>query len=703
MYKKRLIDLTDKRLIKRRADEMLSNIQKKIKFDEAIKIIQKIDTNQSTIPLDSSHYFSHINLPTNVTDDNQSTTPLDSSHQFSHFDLPTNATDDKNEELPTYIIKESVTKRNIFRGFPFDDQIRMWSYTFFISEQALDSLLKILIDQGHNINKSGKGLRKPLKKMTLIANGTGKMYSKDLRSLLTSELEHYEIEKLPKKIDLELASDGMPPNNSKFQIWPIMIKVRNVKHSRPLFHTYFGGIEKPDTNLLLTPLANQYDELKRNPLTIKGRTFQVEFVKFKGDLLAVCAFLGIKNPGGYCACRRCLINGEYIKELRKVIYRFRDLKKRTDEAFRKAEKELRTRETPISEEEKKQMHNIAETKLVEIIIDLIKHVQTDPMHNILFGQVKTCVIRWTEGAGPAKLKPKLIQIISAAITELNFPSEFPRKCQRLEDIKRWKATELKNFLLYGFYAVRHQFPKNIQDHFLKLSCAIKLMCCPKTYKSYLHVVRSLLSSYFDECKNVYGLTHYTLNTHLLTHVHEEALELNAPIFEDSCFIYENALWGRKKLLKFGQNPLEQLIRRDEELARLNIPLEEKSYLPIISKISKEYPNIYTRIKINDFKLDLLKDSDSYYMSHDDVIKKFCGVMIKNNKIIILNKKLSSQEPEFLVPFNSTRLKIYGSAQKFSKHILEDTVENIYCKLFRLPSSTQENYSIFLPLHHSQHE
>lgn len=603
------------------------------------------------------------------------------------------------------IINKNEIGYNKYQDLKLKDQLLCWSYEYFIGENALDSLLKVLNGQNLKLPMSAKGLRRPLHKILLEPNSEGQMFVKDLKQTLVQELDRYDNKLVPNDIEIEVSFDGAPPNHSKYQIWPIMLKFRNMSPSSPFFFAFYGGYCKPDFKNLLTPLVDQYNLILQTSIEWNGRMIRCKITRIKGDLPAVAGALYTKNAGGYCCCRRCPIRGIYIPAFKKVVYLERNLPSRTDEDFRADVEALPDNILEVKMKTRQSSHVIGKSPLVRLPIDLVNDILIDSMHNILFGNVKPCIIRWIKGSGPAKLSSISIRILNEAIRKSHkfFPYEFPRKCPSLNDVNTFKATELKNFLLYVFFSLKNLLPDHISMHFLKLCCAIRLLNCPNNFLRHVNVAEILINEYFDECKTVYGTGHYTLNLHLLTHTIEDIKRNKKPIFEESCFVYENALYGLKKSLKFGPDPLQQAIRRDEELSRF-----KKKYQTDVEpiKLSKydnsENKKLYKRVDLNTFILDSEREGDSYFLSTKSSVKLFIGAFIENGQVFILYRSLCYQVPAFEKPFDSGFLDIYMSNDEYTEYLETLHYSEVKSKLFRLPITQTLDY-IYIPLQHTDQQ
>lgn len=587
------------------------------------------------------------------------------------------------------------------------EKLAAWSLETHTGEKVTTQLLQILrsipLEQLQTevtrLPKDSRTLRKVNRNLKFNKNGVGNMYHRDIQALLEEKLNNYE-EEIPDVLLAEFFVDGIPPNNSNYQLWPIILKIRNLNSLKPIFAACYGGRAKPDSNALLEPFIDQLVLLEKIPLKVKRRLIRFKLVKMKGDIPAIHQFLGLKGHGGYHCCRKCFIKGIYLRTSHKIIYKQRNLPKRNDKQFRENEKNAPEDKNALTVDEKLKLHNIEHTCMVKLTnFDLVNDVLIDPLHLLCFGEVKSCVSAWTGSKSSVKMKPAKIKAISETIKNLNgmFPSEFIRTSKPLEDLRHSKGTELKNFLLYIFPCIKDMLSPNVAQHFLKLYCAVVLMSHPKRFNKNLKVAKILFNEYFDDCETVYGAHHYTFNTHLLTHLADEKFE--RPLFEESNFEYENELYEYKKCVKFGQDPLKQVCNRVEELAKIKYKKTMKINYPILDNEIKSTVltcRTFNKLIFKSFCLST-KDSDSYYLHLNGSICRFLYAKIVGRSLRIISEKLKEKEPLFLSPFNSEKIDVFKSNAQFETEYFEHDSTVIKTKLLRF---TIESSDVYLPLLHT---
>lgn len=118
------------------------------------------------------------------------------------------------------------------------------------------------------------------------------------------------------------------------------------------------------------------------------------------------------------------------------------------------------------------------------------------MHCILIGVTKKLLMFWTGGIKPQSQNlPKfLISDIDLKFNELGLyiPQDFqrgPKENSRkhpLQDASRWKATELRQCLLYTDMVVFHNIlEKKVYNHFIVLCVAIRIMSTDNISEEYI--------------------------------------------------------------------------------------------------------------------------------------------------------------------------------------------------------------------------
>lgn len=202
--------------------------------------------------------------------------------------------------------------------------------------------------------------------------------------------------------------------------------------------------------------------------------------------------------------------------------------------------------------------------LLKINIKLVTQFPLDPMHLIFLGVVKRILLNYyVDGKAPYKLSQNLINIMNKKILEIKpyQPSDFARKCRSLKEIKRWKATEYKFFLLYYGLIILHEVLQKQQfKHFLFLHCAISILSNEQLISKYIDTAEKLLKQFVFTSSGVLGNDFVVYNVHSLVHLVNDVRKYGC-ITNFSCFPFENYLGCLKRKIRSKNHVLQQLHHR----------------------------------------------------------------------------------------------------------------------------------------------
>ncbi|XP_064479790.1 uncharacterized protein LOC135393231 [Ornithodoros turicata] len=277
----------------------------------------------------------------------------------------------------------------------------------------------------------------------------------------------------------------------------------------------------------------------------------------------------------------------------------------TDESFRGQEQEEPHLGTSILE---------------ELPIDMVKQVPLDYMHLVCLGVQKRLLFLWFRGTRGHRLSPALRETISVKHASLSafVHSDFARKPRSMSELDRWKATELRMFLLYtGPLCLATSLPRAQYKHFLELHVAISILVSPSLSLSQEHTeyAHKLLCHFVRKHADIYGEESVSHNVHRLTHLVAEVRN-HGPLDRWSSFPFENYMQTLKKYLRKPERPLEQLHNRKLEQRSIT---PEKLPPPSAVRVSLPMrctPPLYRRVTVpRCFELRN-NSSDSTCLLHD---------------------------------------------------------------------------------------
>jgi len=169
------------------------------------------------------------------------------------------------------------------------------------------------------------------------------------------------------------------------------------------------------------------------------------------------------------------------------------------------------------------------------------------MHLVCQGVMKRLLKYWIlptkhvkiRGSIPAKNIPELsIQMMKFASS---LPSEFNRTVRPLKEVKFWKASEYRNFLLYIGPLILHRYlHADFYKHYLLLHFSIYVFCHSK-YHTELFVNASSTLKLFLECSPDLYTSHFMVyNTHVLSHL-PKFVKMVGTLDSWSAFTFESHL------------------------------------------------------------------------------------------------------------------------------------------------------------------
>lgn len=282
------------------------------------------------------------------------------------------------------------------------------------------------------------------------------------------------------------------------------------------------------------------------------------------------------------------------------------------------------------------------------------------------------------------------------------PKEIHRAVRSLKDVKFWKATEFRSFLLYyGIVALRNHLPVDMYQHFLRLSCAARI-CYSDAHKTYIEIAKDWFETYIEEYINIYGSHSIGSNLHNLTHVVDDVQRFGC-LMDTSTYPFENMLQFLKSRVKQNNLALEQITRRLVELSLDH----EQLYATSSSKISS-FPNLRFPFKLNGtlvFKeiqidssntISAMRQSNSWFLTTCNEIVLMKYAFSQENKIIICGAPIKNKDNYFTFPASSKFFHIYKSDGEISD-IIPFNLQKIKSKMVCLMDKFD---FVFMPLLHT---
>lgn len=316
----------------------------------------------------------------------------------------------------------------------------------------------------------------------------------------------------------------------------------------------------------------------------------------------------------------------------------------------------------------------------------VTKVPLDYMHLICLGVVKTFLLLLTTGGKNISLGSSIIEMINKRLNIFKkyVPSEFVRQPDSLAFLSQWKATQLRQFLLYiGYAAMLNIVPQHISKMFFRLCISIRILCSNQS--ELYDEAHSQILEFLKEFANIFGEEHLSHNFHNMSHLRDD-VELHGPLDNFSAFRYENVMQQVLNDIRKPGKIIQQIYRRQKE--REITPVDKSKKL-VKSVENKDGPSVdgffgvqYSKMQFKKFIINTRNDGDNCFLI-DNHIMIVENIIQKNNRYYVVARKFKEKTKLSEDIFDSSVLKMFNCS-KLSKKFKIFEIEKITAKFFRLP-------------------
>nr|XP_042902110.1 uncharacterized protein LOC107449218 [Parasteatoda tepidariorum] len=430
--------------------------------------------------------------------------------------------------------------------------LRNWYFgTNGVAMKHLTSLLKGLKKWHPELPSTAATLLKTPRRVDVQQMGSGEFFHFGLKNGIEKTMKQHHIVKDSLLLDFNI--DGLPLfRSSRKQFWPILCRLyASPMPANPFLVSLFCGLTKPPVEEFLQPVVQELKDVLVNGIVIspENQKLSVKVRSFICDTPARCFIKCVKNFNGYNGCDRCVQHGERVNNRTVFLEMKADL--RTDYSFEQMIHGGHHLDHLVS-------------PLNDLKIGMVSSFPHDPMHLVYLGMMRKLLYSW-KGKGSShlgKLRARDRIRLDDMITSSKslWPSDFAREPRSLNELDYWKATELRQFLLYlGPVLLKDILPIEYYSHFMLLFIAISIMSVAK-YMHLIDVAKKCLSDFVRDSKKLYGKEFLIYNTHSLLHLPADAERLG-PLPSFSAFPFENFLGSLKTILMKPNSPLQQVVKR----------------------------------------------------------------------------------------------------------------------------------------------
>jgi len=289
------------------------------------------------------------------------------------------------------------------------------------------------------------------------------------------------------QIKIAIGIDGLPiSKSSSGQLWPILGYI--IPYRKYIFPVgiYYGNEKPQDSNDFLLDFITEIMDISMNGIVINNEVKKVKIELMCCDAPAKSFVLRVKGHSGFFSCTRCVQEGDYINNRVCFPYDKNGSMKRLHQDY-----------VQMKYEE----HHISFTISCVALIpdtDIVHSFPLDYMHLVCLGVTKKLISLWLN-TGPinVRLPSWKIKNITSSLNKIKkcITNDFARKPREIEEFKRYKATEFRQFLLYtGPIVLKKILPDDCYQHFMVFSVALRILLISEQSSKYLCYAQNFWST-----------------------------------------------------------------------------------------------------------------------------------------------------------------------------------------------------------------
>jgi len=440
--------------------------------------------------------------------------------------------------------------------------LQEWAAKHNVSHVAIGDLLNIFKKRYPELPKDARTIMQTCRSVEVRNVAGGSYHHFGLIDSLKVIIDKFDI--CSSIIRLEVNIDGLPLcRSSSAQFWPILGLVTNLTVKEPFVIGLFYGSSKPSHAAeYLAQFVHEYAVIEHDGVCHRGKRYEVLLSAVVCDMPARTFVKNVKGHTGYHGCDKCVQEGLYIAN--RMTFPETTAVSRTDESFAS---------------QSDTFHHLGPSPFSSLSVGMISNFPIDYMHLVCLGVVRKLVNLWMRGPLRTRIGGRLTEHISAKLLDVRsyVPREFARKPRSLCELDRWKATELRQFLLYtGPVCLKGVIPDAVYDNFMLLSAGVYIVLSPEHCITLNDQAQRVLVNFVQHFGELYGQEFLSYNVHALVHLADEA-KLHGALDNVSCFVFENYLGKIKKLLRKPDTPLQQVVKRLSEMSMKSAVTESNAF------------------------------------------------------------------------------------------------------------------------------
>lgn len=528
--------------------------------------------------------------------------------------------------------------------------LKLWRYNQNVTLCALSSLLAGLQHFFPGLPKDARTLLGTPRKSPVRALGKGKFCYFGLKDQIIKNSRAFDYKKT---VLLDINVDGLPLYKSTTtQFWPILAYVRDSKLKEPIVVAIYCGNDKPPVEPFLEEFVNELNDLVLSGIDIGSAKFVIKIRTFICDAPARSYLKRCVLHNAYYGCERCVVRGVHNGRV----------------TFQDCECTLRTDDSFISQHQKDHHQKVDPRRpllgrqvspLLPLGVGLVSQFVLDPMHLLHLGVTRRLLFLWRTGTTYCVkcISSTQLELLNTYLCDLkhHWPKDFNREPRALSELERWKATELRQFLLYIAAALLKDILGDASyKNFLLYFVAVTILSRRDLISEYADTAQQYLVAFVKDAASLYGEEIVAYNFHSLIHLADDAKKYGV-LDSFSAFIFENMLGKLKRLLKKCNQPLEQVVNRTHEM--LLLPLNPADSLRDDGNKRCTPKPSETEATFQCYPLQV-NDKDNFVMINNGKVVQITKFWVNNGKIDVFQGRQYTYNCElFNYPCSSDVLSI----------------------------------------------
>lgn len=347
--------------------------------------------------------------------------------------------------------------------------------------------------------------------------------------------------------------DGVPLFKSSLnEVWPIRCIINELPPLLARKNIFMAGLYfgkgKPNMSSFMKCFVQRIEKVNDDgvhwvhPCNLQNIVSRVFPIISSCDSVARCMVQCIHQYNGAFGCSWCTQKGERVEKGNGHVntYPLVNTELRTHEGIVDCGRRV------IADES---LTHVMGVKSVSPLIllhkfgfDMVRSFSVDYMHCVLLGVVRQFIELWTDSKYHESqwyLNADKIRIVDKKLLAIKPPGDIKRFPRNLKLASKWKASELRSFLIfYSVYVLTDVLQSTYLKHWQLLVHAVYHLLRENNTDQILTLCQQMLNKFVKDTKVLYGIQHMSYNVHQISHL-VQCVRDCGPLYQSSAFAFEN--------------------------------------------------------------------------------------------------------------------------------------------------------------------